>query len=129
MRSQKHSLEELNQKIRRIILEFLLENIRPLIDEAITMEAQLDPKFGLVTKVSSGSHPDMDYSLLMRAKTIIIGPLLEMFALGYQEDLLPAFQKARLIGLEAEAKMYQATNNVNVYKGLIFFRNCACCLG
>lgn len=120
VRSQKHSLEELNQKIRRIILEFLLENIRPLIDEAITMEAQLDPKFGLVTKVSSGSHPDMDYSLLMRAKTIIIGPLLEMFALGYQEDLLPAFQKARLIGLEAEAKMYQATNNVNVYKGLIF---------
>lgn len=119
-RSQKHSLQDLNQKIDSIILEYLLQTIRPLIDEAITMEAELDPKFGLVTKVTSGSHPDMDYALLMRAKTAILEPLLEMFALGYREDLLLAFQKARLIGLDAEAKMYQVTANVNAYKGLIF---------
>ena len=84
------------------------------------MEASLDPKFGLVTIKSSGSHPDMDFDLMMRAKKAILEPLTEIFVLGYEEEFLEAFRKARLIGLEAERRMYGATGGVNCYKGLIF---------
>ncbi|MFY9422761.1 MAG: triphosphoribosyl-dephospho-CoA synthase [Bacilli bacterium] len=119
-RSRKHSLTEIEDKSEEIFLGFLRGNIKRLLDEAITMEASLDPKFGLVTIKSSGSHPDMDFDLMMRAKKAILEPLTEIFVLGYEEEFLEAFRKARLIGLEAERRMYGATGGVNCYKGLIF---------
>lgn len=119
-RSGKHSLAEIEARSEAILLDFLKKEIGNALDEAITLEASLDPKFGLVTISSSGSHPDMDFSLMMRAKDAILEKLVEMFVLGYREDLMPAFRKAREVGMEAEARMYAATGGVNCYKGLIF---------
>ncbi|MDD4000343.1 MAG: citrate lyase holo-[acyl-carrier protein] synthase [Bacilli bacterium] len=119
-RSKKHSFEELNQKIQALLLDFFRENISLLLDEAITLEADLDPKFGLVSKYSSGSHPDMDYPLMMRAKTKIIKPLLDVFKSGYTLPLEKAFLDARKYGLIAEEAMFAETSGVNVYKGFIF---------
>lgn len=119
-RLQKHSLWEINLRSEEILESFFVNTIRKLLDEAITMEASLDPKFGLVTALSSGAHPDMDFALMMRAKSVIIEPLMEMFVLGYREDLATAFQKARQVGVVAEERMYRETGNVNCYKGLIF---------
>jgi len=119
-RSQKHSLVEIENKVDALIKSYLRDVIKKFIDDAITFEANLDPKFGLVTINSSGSHPDMDYSLLMKAKEVIVPDLVEMFFYGFLNDLDDAFKKARELGITTEKKMFKATNNINVYKGLIF---------
>jgi triphosphoribosyl-dephospho-CoA synthetase len=84
-------------------------------------ELNLDPKFGLVTPISNGSHFDMNYHTMLSAKDAILPYFGQMFAHGWQahhEEQL--FQKARSIGLEAETAMFQATKGINAYKGLIF---------
>lgn len=120
MRMQNHSLFELEDKTNEIINNYLEDTIKVLIDNAITLEASLDPKFGLVTFFSQGSHSDMDFTLLMRAKDAILDDLYKMFVYGYSYDLITAFNKARNLGLSTEEKMYKVTSGVNVYKGLIF---------
>ena len=120
IREKRHAVNEVLEKIEMMILDFLQKELFVIVDEAITLEAQLEPKFGLVTVNSSGSHPDMNYQMLMDSKKAIIDDLMLMFKEGYLADLDTAFTNARLIGKNAEAKMYQVTNNINTYKGLIF---------
>ena len=120
MRIKKHSLAVVEAKSVEIFNNYLKVTINEFIAKAITLEADLDPKFGLVTKKSSGSHQDMDYLLLMKAKDAITNDLGEMFFLGLNYNLDIAFKKARELGLITEQKMYAATNGVNAYKGLIF---------
>lgn len=121
MRNKTHSIEEINLEIERIVHGFLKDKISYAIDSAITTEAKLDPKFGLVTINSRGSHPDMDYDLMMKSKEVIIDDLVEMFFYGFNnDDLLLGFKKARKLGIATEKKMFRATNNINTYKGLIF---------
>lgn len=120
VRSKKHSLYEVEEKVNEIIRNYLKTVIYNKANEAITLEAKLDPKFGLVTSKSNGSHQDMDYNLLMKAKEVILPDLVEMFFCGFDNDLLEGFYLAREIGLKTEEKMFQVTNNVNTYKGLIF---------
>lgn len=120
MRIKNHSLAVVEAKSVEIFNNYLKVTINEFIAKAITLEADLDPKFGLVTKKSSGSHQDMDYLLLMKAKDAITNDLGEMFFLGLNYNLDIAFKKARELGLITEQKMYAATNGVNTYKGLIF---------
>jgi holo-ACP synthase CitX len=120
IRNKAHSLFDLSNRIKEIILDFLCDNIYILLDEAITLEAKVHPKFGLVTKKSSGSHPDMNFALMMEAKKAIIPPFIEIFKTAYSKGFETAYQEARRIGLEAEKAMYQSTGGVNAYKGLIF---------
>ncbi len=118
-RMQVHSLSELLNKQEEVICNYLKKLIIPLIDEAITLEADLDPKFGLVTSLSNGSHPDMDYQLLMKSKEVILEPLAEIFIIAYRQGE-KAYQEAIELGIEAEQRMFKATKKVNTYKGLIF---------
>jgi holo-ACP synthase CitX len=120
MRTSKHSMQELEEKMNDIINSYLDDTVKMYVDKAITLQATLDPKFGLVTKYSQGSHSDMNFSLLMKAKDAIIDDLVKMFKFGLDYELLDAFKKARSLGLETEKKMYQVTSGVNAYKGLIF---------
>ena len=120
MRTNLHSNIEIEERISCLIRNFLESVVVRAIDKAITLEADLNPKFGLVSKITRGSHLDMDYNLLMASKAAIIGDLKKMFFLGLDNDLNDGFLKARDLGLETEAKMYDATKGVNTYKGLIF---------
>ncbi|MCK9536843.1 MAG: triphosphoribosyl-dephospho-CoA synthase [Bacilli bacterium] len=120
VRAGAHSYNEIIDKIELTIVSFLKKEILTLVDWAVTAEAALDPKFGLVTIKSQGSHPDMDYNLLMKAKRAILGPLMSIFATGYLKNNNHALRSARALGLEAEKAMFAATDGVNAYKGLIF---------
>lgn len=120
IRSKSHKLDEVIIKTKTIVRDYVKLIVFHIIDEAITLEASLDPKFGLVTKYSNGSHLDMDFDLLMRSKEAIIDDLVEMFFLGYDNHYDLAFKKARELGLSTEQKMFAVTNNINTYKGLIF---------
>jgi holo-ACP synthase / triphosphoribosyl-dephospho-CoA synthase len=120
-RNQTHPLSELLDMIQRMAYKDCEVIIRDLIDRSIMAELDLDPKFGLVTPKSNGSHPDMNYGMMVKAKMAIIPFLLSMFKAGWNE-VSPSelFQEARRIGQEAERAMLQATKGVNAYKGLIF---------
>ncbi|AUD64281.1 holo-ACP synthase CitX [Tenericutes bacterium MZ-XQ] len=121
MREQTHTLEELLLHIDISIVEFLKKEISHFIKQAMLNELNLDPKFGLVTPTSSGSHPDMNYKLMYQSIDILMPYFLEIFELGMIFDDDPnLFDKANHIGRQAEKEMYLFTNDVNTYKGLIY---------
>lgn len=121
-REKKHSLDQLLNKMQEDVYSFLSIEIARLIDESMRNELDLDPKFGLVTKKSNGSHPDMNYQLMIRAKDSIMPFFLQMFHYGMisENDIDKNRSYLQYLGIQAELKMYQATSGVNAYKGLIF---------
>ncbi|MFH0993602.1 MAG: triphosphoribosyl-dephospho-CoA synthase [bacterium] len=120
-RLRKHTTIELLAAMDAIVREDACSLAFALIDRAIRTELELDPKFGLVTPMSKGSHHDMDFSLMKAAKDVIVPYLSQMFVLGIEADTeAGVFQAARKIGVAAEQSMLTATGGVNAYKGLIF---------
>ena len=121
-KTDKHTAEEVIQVIKQKTIEYLKYTIDQLIDDSILCELNLDPKFGLVTPTSSGSHKDMDYALMIHAKEAITPFFIQMFELGIHFNGSPEelMNSIRIIGLEAENAMLEATHGVNAYKGLIF---------
>jgi len=120
-RNQTHKLSDLLSYIQQTVYQNVHHDVMNAIDEAMMAELNLDPKFGLVTPSSSGSHPDMNYQLMLSAKAAIMPYFSEMFHLGWNSrDLSALFNGARMIGKNAETAMLAATNGVNAYKGLIF---------
>lgn len=85
------------------------------------LELNLDPKFGLVTPYSNGSHNDMNYQLMILASEAIIPYLREMFKAAVRIDNpYELIINNQVIGKLAEEQMLRTTNNVNCYKGLIY---------
>lgn len=121
-RSQKHSYVELLDYLCKKVDEELYNIVDDIIDYSMMGELNLDEKFGLVTPTTNGSHQDMDYLLMIKAKEAIKPFLVQMFALGYQKqsDLETLYYQAKKIGLDAENAMFTSTGDVNAYKGLIY---------
>lgn len=120
-RLNKHSSDELLKLVDLTVFKHLSNKIGEFIDEAIIEELEIEDKFGLVTKSSNGSHLDMNYDLMLKAKDAILKYLVKAFELGYySNDLENILEQSRPIGIEAEEKMLLATSGINCYKGLIF---------
>lgn len=127
IRNHKHSNEEIIKHIQTTTKEYLLNDIKKQLDLAILTELELEDKFGLVTKTSSGSHNDMNYDLMLKAKNAILDDLVMIFKLGLEADQLDGlFQEARIMGINAESHMSYATHGINCYKGLITVLGYAC---
>ncbi|MFP4177792.1 MAG: citrate lyase holo-[acyl-carrier protein] synthase, partial [Acholeplasmataceae bacterium] len=121
IRNQRHELKDLLKVVKSAVENHLREVTLTAINEAIVTELDLDEKFGLVTKTSSGSHEDMDYDLMIKAKDAILPFFNELFELGYRASSLNnLLEKARPIGLRAEQAMFSVTSGINCYKGIIF---------
>lgn len=120
-RSQKHSYEELLSVIERIVFDKVKEETAKAIDLAMEKELEMPYKFGAVCKYNSSSHNDMNYQVMVKAKEAITPYFIKMLEVGLKfKSLTKVFQKIRVIGLEAEKAMFDATAGVNCYKGLIF---------
>ena len=120
-KEKRHSEKELLEFIRHKVFYHIKNIIGLLMDEAIMAELELEDKFGLVTKTNQGSHPDMDYDVMIKAKQAILPYLTLTFEKGfYAKDLTTLLNETRHIGIEAEQQMMRATNGINAYKGLIF---------
>lgn len=120
MRNQAHTLEEIKNKIYTDVIDFLENKVTKIISESIFLELNLDPKFGMVTAKSQGSHKDMNYELMKRSIEIITPYLALMVIRGFCHSLEEIPGIIKNIGMKAENMMFHATRNINTYKGLIF---------
>lgn len=121
IKTQKHSSVELLNHVEKNVVFYFAEIVVDLVDYAIIRELKIDNKFGLVSFISKGSHQDMDFKLMITAKDVILNYFKRMFLAGYQaNDLTILLNNVRSEGIEAEKRMYLATNGVNAYKGVIF---------
>ena len=91
--------------------------------QAIYSEISLTPKPGLVDKFSNGSHTDMNYQTFLNSTAVISSWFDELVREGISfcdSDLTKALPLIRNIGLRMESAMYEATQNINTQKGIIF---------
>lgn len=96
--------------------------IAELATRAVLYEVTTSPKPGLVDRFNNGAHHDMDFFTFMASSSAIskgfyeIAEFAEMF-LGTPEQL---FNEIRSIGIKMELNMFDATNDINTHKGIIF---------
>ncbi len=86
---------------------------------ALLEEVKAHPKFGLVTSKSQGKHTDMNYETFEKSIFAIKPFLYEYANEGFEIDE-ESFPRLRIIGLRAERAMFEATNQINTHKGIIF---------
>ncbi|SDR61138.1 triphosphoribosyl-dephospho-CoA synthase MdcB [Paraburkholderia tuberum] len=84
---------------------------------ALYAEVMLDPKPGLVTRSSDGSHRDMSAALFVRSLFALRHYFARIARAG--EHGAP-FDGLRRLGIEAECAMSRATRGVNTHRGAIF---------
>lgn len=96
---------------------------------AILYEVSTTPKPGLVDRLNSGSHKDMDFFTFMDSAASLY-PYFEACARAGQATAeRPApetFAALRPLGCEAEGEMLEATGGVNTHKGAIFSIGITC---
>ncbi|MCF7932915.1 MAG: citrate lyase holo-[acyl-carrier protein] synthase [Acholeplasmataceae bacterium] len=120
-RLKTHTTRALQDHIRSRTSVYLSHDLTELMDLAMSLELNLEHKFGLVSKDSPGAHQDMDYDLMVRAKATLLPYFEKVVLIGERTvDHQARFQEARILGLDAEAALAKATRNVNCYKGLVF---------
>ncbi|MDF2634151.1 MAG: 2-(5-triphosphoribosyl)-3-dephosphocoenzyme-A synthase [Pelosinus sp.] len=127
-----HSQEDLLGVVRKLLNGFkahesrfispAAEKIGALAIEAMLYEVTCTPSPGLVDRVNSGAHQDMDFYSFMASSAALSGSMNRCAQAGILhegdvEELLPVL---RIIGLEGEQAMLAATKGVNTQKGLIF---------
>ena len=90
---------------------------------ALYDELALAPKPGLVSFVDAGSHSDMDATTFMRS----------LFALRHYFPRIAmrgaagaSFESLQSLGLNAEARMLQATGGINTHRGAVFTLGLIC---
>lgn len=93
------------------------EVIAALAARSLVLELETWPKPGLVSHIDSGSHDDMDADMF-RASARAIEPYFASLANAGAEAW--DMDRLRIIGLDAEAAMMDATSGINTHRGAIF---------
>lgn len=128
-----HSAEELQRETVRRLTEYFDRTDRDLISalvtESLLAEVNVTPKPGLVDQRNSGSHRDMDHALFEKSAAALAPFWGTCFMTGRETaGCLPeeTFRQLRVVGLEAERAMFDATDGVNTHKGAIFLLGTLC---
>lgn len=131
-RKESHTMDELQRVVGRMLHQFgayetrcispTAEKIGALATEAMLYEVTCTPSPGLVDRINSGAHLDMDFYSFM-ASSASLGFTMSrctqagLLHKGSIDELLPVL---RIIGREGEQAMFAATQGVNTQKGLVF---------
>ena len=111
-------------------IDDLAINIASLAVQAILYEASCNPSPGLVSRVSSGAHSDMDYFTFLDSTTSLINPLIHCAEAGLSSDSpVEIFRLIRRIGQLGEQQMFHKTAGVNTHKGTLFLMGICCAAG
>lgn len=96
---------------------------------ALLYEVSASPKPGLVDRFNQGAHKDMDFFTFMASSAALSNYFNDCVAEGVEySGRIPQelFNALRSHGMKAEKAMFEATNNVNTHKGLIFSLGIIC---
>jgi len=85
--------------------------------DCLLLELETYPKPGLISHVDAGSHTDMDAGTLRRSAAALAPYLCALAEAGAQDCDMG---RLRVIGIEAEAAMLEATGGINTHRGAIF---------
>lgn len=128
-----HTVEQLQAVTKEILYHhFQQEDQRQISSLALRSlldEVCVTPKPGLVDRVNSGSHKDMDIFTFTASTSALAPYLSRCVALGQQtQELSPeeTFARLRRAGIRAEQDMFQATGGINTHKGAIFTMGTVC---
>lgn len=96
--------------------------VAKLATKALLYEVSVSPKAGLVSRLSNGSHKDMDFYTFIDSALSLDEYFSECFVYGQENDFYSPnfFKNLRDLGKKAEKEMYKATNGINTHKGTIF---------
>ena len=126
-RSRAHGIEELQRATRTLITDYidgrLAEQIAQNALRSMLYEVSVTPKPGLVDRLGSGAHTDMDLFTFIDSAAALCSYFRDMALIGCRSrDIPPTKLLARLRyrGIQAEEAMQAATGGVNTHKGLIF---------
>lgn len=133
MRERHHSCGELQDAVGKLLNEFLAyqsriinpaaEKIGCLALEAMLYEVASTPAPGLVDRVNSGAHQDMDFYSFMTSSSTLSLTMARTAQAWFNHNGLPLpalLPVLRVIGREGEAAMLASTRGVNTKKGLLF---------
>ena len=126
-RSRAHSVEELQQKTAELLRTELdaldAQKAAELACRALLYEVAVTPKPGLVDRLNSGSHQDMDFFSFLNSAAAL-WPYFEQCArLGRETAGQPpeeTFAALYVPGRMAEGAMLCAAGGANTHKGAIF---------
>ncbi|EFD81749.2 triphosphoribosyl-dephospho-CoA synthase CitG [Fusobacterium animalis D11] len=98
------------------------KEVAKLATKALLYEVTISPKAGLVSRLSNGSHRDMDFYTFIDSALSLSKYFSECFIYGQENDFYSPnfFKNLRDLGKKAEKEMYEATNGINTHKGTIF---------
>ncbi|WP_122641189.1 triphosphoribosyl-dephospho-CoA synthase CitG [Romboutsia sp. Marseille-P6047] len=129
-RAQSHNIEEIKKYFEEVYLKYkdyqkkretLAYRISQIAVKAMISEVSTFPSFGLVSPISQGAHEDMNYYTFLDSAFAIAPFFKEMYNIGYSyHEPKYIFDAIREIGILCEHKMFEATNNINTHKGMIF---------
>ena len=132
MRERRHSMEEVQAAVGDLLNHFLAfqtrqispiaEKFSSLAVEAMLYEVTCTPSPGLVDRVNAGAHRDMDFFSFMSSSAALSLTMARCCEAGLRHngalpELLPVL---RIIGLDGEKAMLEATCGINTQKGLLF---------
>ena len=132
MRERRHDPEEILAAVKNLLLEYRaastnawpqpVKQIGDAALEAMLMEVACTPSPGLVDRVNSGAHRDMDFFTFLQSSSAINVGMYRCALAGWGHEGAPAdlLPLLRRIGAETERDMAGATSGVNTHKGLIF---------
>lgn len=132
-RSRTHTVAQLQEKTQEILQNAIrqedIRTIGKLACQAMLYEAATTPKPGLVDRVDSGSHRDMDFFTFQSSTAALYPYFGECAGIGMdtnQEAPTETFARLRIPGKLAEGQMLRATAGVNTHKGVIFSMGILC---
>ena len=126
-RSRRHSVEALVSRTYEILREAIRaelgRRVSSIAARALLFEVNSTPKPGLVDRLNSGSHRDMDI-FTFASSTAALAPYFGCCAkAGYDLRGAPAEETLaaiRPMGKQAEEEMLLSTGGVNTHKGAVF---------
>ena len=131
MLSKNHSFTELRNFQHKKIVDYLnqskIKNIARKISSmairSLLYEISLTPKPGLIDFESNGVHKDMNFRTFIDSTSVLSVYFDELFLSGFlfkNENYSEALPEIRILGLQMEKDMFEATHGVNTQKGIIF---------
>lgn len=132
-RSRAHPVEHLQEATVRMLSSFVrthdLNTISRDACRALLYEVCTTPKPGLVDRVNTGSHRDMDIFTFMDSAAALQPYFRRCGEIGMDtrdRDPSETFRQIRQAGMAAERDMLQVTRGVNTHKGAIFSMGIVC---